>query len=75
MLARACQVAEENGGGVLLITEGVFGMTGALGILDQIAALKKKYKFRILIDDAHGFGLLGAHGRGMLLNSFLIRAT
>ncbi|MBR5108424.1 MAG: pyridoxal phosphate-dependent aminotransferase family protein, partial [Bacteroidales bacterium] len=64
VLARACQVAEENGGGVLLITEGVFGMTGALGILDQIAALKKKYKFRILIDDAHGFGLLGAHGRG-----------
>ena len=55
VLARACQVAEENGGGVLLITEGVFGMTGALGILDQIAALKKKYKFRILIDDAHGF--------------------
>ena len=64
VLARACQVAEENGGGVLLITEGVFGMTGALGILDQIAALKKKYKFRIMIDDAHGFGLLGAHGRG-----------
>ena len=64
VMARACKVAEENGGGVLLITEGVFGMTGALGILDQIAALKKKYKFRILIDDAHGFGLLGAYGRG-----------
>ena len=64
VLARACQVAEENGGGVLLITEGVFGMTGALGILDQIAALKKKYKFRILIDDAHGFGVMGPHGRG-----------
>ena len=64
VLARACKVAEENGGGVLLITEGVFGMTGAMGILDKIAALKKKYSFRILIDDAHGFGLLGEHGRG-----------
>jgi len=64
VLARACKEAEENGGGVLLITEGVYGMTGALGILDQIAALKKKYPFRILIDDAHGFGLLGEHGRG-----------
>ena len=39
-------------------------MTGALGILDQIAALKKKYKFRIMIDDAHGFGVMGEHGRG-----------
>ena len=64
VLARACSVAEENGGGVLLITEGVFGMTGALGILDKIVELKKKHKFRILIDDAHGFGLLGRHGRG-----------
>ena len=60
----ACKVAEEQGGGVLLITEGVYGMTGALGILDQIAALKKKYKFRIMIDDAHGFGVMGPHGRG-----------
>lgn len=64
VLAHACSVAEQNGGGVLLITEGVFGMTGALGILDKITALKKKYQFRILIDDAHGFGLLGEHGRG-----------
>ncbi len=60
----ACQVAEEQGGGVLLITEGVYGMTGALGILDQIAALKKKYNFRIMIDDAHGFGVMGPTGRG-----------
>lgn len=60
----ACRVAEEQGGGVLLITEGVYGMTGALGILDQIAALKKKYNFRIMIDDAHGFGVMGEHGRG-----------
>ncbi len=56
--------ADKNGGGVLHITEGVFGMTGALGILDQIVALKKKYHFRILIDDAHGFGVMGPTGRG-----------
>ncbi len=60
----ACKKAEEQGGGVLLITEGVYGMTGALGILDQIAALKKKYNFRIMIDDAHGFGVMGPTGRG-----------
>ena len=64
ILARACAEAEKNDGGVLLITEGVYGMTGALGILDQIVELKKKYKFRILIDDAHGFGVMGPHGRG-----------
>lgn len=63
-MAKACADAEAQGGGVLLITEGVFGMTGALGILDQIVELKKKYKFRILIDDAHGFGVMGKHGRG-----------
>lgn len=60
----ATQLAEEQGGGVLLITEGVYGMTGALGILDQICALKKKYNFRIMIDDAHGFGVMGPTGRG-----------
>jgi glycine C-acetyltransferase len=64
VLARACKVADENGGGVLVITEGVFGMTGALGILDQIVALKQKYSFRFMIDDAHGFGVMGPHGRG-----------
>ena len=64
VLAKACEEADKKGGGVLLITEGVFGMTGALGILDQIAALKKKYQFRIMIDDAHGFGVMGKHGRG-----------
>ena len=51
-------MAEEGGGGIPVITEGVFGMTGALGILDQIVALKKKYSFRFLIDDAHGFGVM-----------------
>lgn len=63
-LQKATAEAEANGGGVLLITEGVFGMTGALGILDQIVALKQKYSFRILIDDAHGFGVMGPNGRG-----------
>ncbi len=64
IISRACAKAEEQGGGVLLITEGVYGMTGALGILDKIVALKKKYDFRIMIDDAHGFGVMGEHGRG-----------
>ena len=63
-LKKATEQADANGGGVLLITEGVFGMTGALGILDQIVALKQKYSFRILIDDAHGFGVMGPNGRG-----------
>ena len=64
VLAKACAEADKNGGGVLLITEGVFGMTGALGILDQIVELKKKHNFRIMIDDAHGFGVMGPNGRG-----------
>lgn len=64
ILTRACDEAEKKGGGVLLITEGVFGMTGALGILNKIAALKEKHSFRIMIDDAHGFGVMGEHGRG-----------
>jgi glycine C-acetyltransferase len=64
VIARACFLAEEQGGGVLVITEGVFGMTGALGIIDKIVALKSKYEFRLMIDDAHGFGIMGPHGRG-----------
>ncbi|MBQ9399742.1 MAG: pyridoxal phosphate-dependent aminotransferase family protein [Bacteroidales bacterium] len=60
----ATRDVQESGGGILVITEGVFGMTGALGILDQIVELKKKYQFRLLIDDAHGFGVMGPHGRG-----------
>ncbi len=63
-IAIACRKAEENGGGVLVITEGVFGMTGAMGKLADIVSFKKDYKFRLLIDDAHGFGLMGEHGRG-----------
>jgi len=64
VLAKATKIAGEGGGGILVITEGVFGMTGALGILDRIVALKKKYSFRLMIDDAHGFGVMGPHGRG-----------
>ena len=63
-LERATKLTQETGGGILLITEGVYGMTGGLGILDKIVALKKKYNFRILIDDAHGFGVMGPNGRG-----------
>ena len=63
-LERATKLCEKSGGGILLITEGVYGMTGGLGKLDEIYKLKKKYQFRILIDDAHGFGVMGPHGRG-----------
>lgn len=63
-LQRAVKLAEEQGGGVLVITEGVFGMTGNTGKLDEIAALKKKYEFRLLVDDAHGFGTMGDTGAG-----------
>ena len=63
-LQRASKMVEESGGGILVITEGVFGMAGDLGKLDRIAALKKKYNFRFLVDDAHGFGTMGATGSG-----------
>jgi glycine C-acetyltransferase len=63
-LQRATKLTQETGGGILVITEGVFGMAGDLGKLDKIAALKEKYKFRLLVDDAHGFGTMGATGAG-----------
>ena len=63
-LERATKLAEQNGGGILVISEGVFGMRGEQGILKEIAALKKKFKFRLLVDDAHGFGTLGKTGAG-----------
>jgi len=63
-LQRATKLTEESGGGILVITEGVFGMAGDLGKLDKIAALKKKYQFRFLVDDAHGFGTMGSNGSG-----------
>ena len=63
-LQRAQRVAEQTGGGILVISEGVFGMRGEQGKLKEIAALKSKYKFRFLVDDAHGFGTLGKNGAG-----------
>ena len=64
-LQRATKIVETTGGGILVITEGVFGMSGDLGKLDEIAALKSKYNFRFLVDDAHGFGTMGETGAGV----------
>jgi glycine C-acetyltransferase len=63
-LERATKLAEETGGGILFITEGVFGMRGQQGKLKEIVEMKKKYNFRLLVDDAHGFGTLGKTGAG-----------
>ncbi len=63
-LERATRLADQTGGGILLITEGVFGMSGAQGKLKEIVALKEKFNFRILVDDAHGFGTMGKTGAG-----------
>jgi glycine C-acetyltransferase len=63
-LERATKLANETGGGILVITEGVFGMTGDQGRLKEIVELKKKFEFRLLIDDAHGFGTMGKTGAG-----------
>jgi len=63
-LEHATKLADAQGGGVLVITEGVFGMAGDLGRLDEIAKLKKEYSFRLMIDDAHGFGTMGKTGAG-----------
>ena len=63
-LKHATELAEQQGGGVLVITEGVFGMKGDCGKLDEIVALKKEFPFRLLVDDAHGFGTMGPGGRG-----------
>ncbi|MCA0932291.1 aminotransferase class I/II-fold pyridoxal phosphate-dependent enzyme [Lutimonas saemankumensis] len=63
-LIRASKKAEESNGGILVISEGVFGMRGEQGKLKEIAALKEKYNFRLLVDDAHGFGTLGKTGAG-----------
>jgi glycine C-acetyltransferase len=64
-LQRATRLAEETGGGILVITEGVFGMSGVMGNLKGIAELKKKYNFRLFVDDAHGFGTMGKTGAGV----------
>ncbi len=63
-LERATRLVEQTGGGILVITEGVFGMSGAQGKLKEIIELKKDFSFRLLIDDAHGFGTMGPTGAG-----------
>lgn len=63
-LKRAVKRADQQGGGVLVITEGVFGMAGDLGNLRAVCDMKDKYDFRLLVDDAHGFGTMGATGMG-----------
>jgi glycine C-acetyltransferase len=65
-MERATKLAEETGGGILVITEGVFGMAGDQGTLKEIVEFRKsgKYKFRLFVDDAHGFGTMGKTGAG-----------
>lgn len=63
-MEKATAKAEETGGGILVITEGVFGMRGEQGILKEIVATRDQYEFRLLVDDAHGYGTLGATGAG-----------
>jgi len=63
-LQRAKKMTDVSGGGILVITEGVYGMSGDLGNLNGILALKDQYNFRLLIDDAHGFGTMGPSGKG-----------
>jgi 7-keto-8-aminopelargonate synthetase and related enzymes len=64
-LQRATEWVAETQGGILVITEGVFGMSGNMGKLKEIAALKSKYEFRLFVDDAHGFGTMGKTGAGV----------
>ncbi len=63
-LQRATKLTQETGGAILVITEGVFGMSGDMGDLKGIVALKKKFNFRLMVDDAHGFGTMGKTGAG-----------
>ncbi len=63
-LQRATKIVEQTGGGIMVITEGVYGMVGDVAKLKEIVALKEKYQFRLLVDDAHGFGTMGATGAG-----------
>ena len=64
-MGRATKLADAQNGGILVITEGVFGMSGKVGSLDKIVEMKKDFNFRLLIDDAHGFGTMGDHGKGV----------
>jgi len=64
-LQEAVRHVRQTGGGILVVTEGVFGRRGDVGALDKIADLKAKYPFRLMVDDAHGFGVMGKTGRGV----------
>ena len=63
-MKRADEITKETGGAILVITEGVFGMAGDQGLLKEIVAFKDKYQFRLMVDDAHGFGTMGKTGAG-----------
>jgi len=63
-LERATRLTEQTGGGILVITEGVYGMSGDLGKIKDIVDFKNEFNFRLLIDDAHGFGTMGPGGHG-----------
>lgn len=63
-LKQAKRITAKTGGGILIVTEGVFGMRGDLGQLDGVVAMKEKYDARLFVDDAHGFGVMGATGIG-----------
>ena len=63
-LVRAKNLTDQTGGGILVVTEGVFGMAGDQGKLAEICKYKEEYKFRLFVDDAHGFGTVGENGRG-----------
>ncbi len=63
-LGRARNITDQTGGGIMVITEGVYGMSGDLGKLKEITDLKEKFDFRLLVDDAHGFGTMGPTGAG-----------
>ncbi|OFY62844.1 MAG: 8-amino-7-oxononanoate synthase [Bacteroidetes bacterium RIFCSPLOWO2_02_FULL_36_8] len=63
-LQRAVKMTKDSGGGILVISEGVFGMAGDIGDLKKIVELKNKYPFRLFVDDAHGFGTMGKTGSG-----------
>ncbi len=64
MLHQAKRVTDQTGGGILVMTEGVFGMAGDQGKLKEIVEFKKVIPFRLFVDDAHGFGSIGKDGRG-----------
>ena len=63
-LEHARKITEQTGGGIMVMTEGVFGMAGDQGKLKEIVSFKEKYNFRLFVDDAHGFGMMGRDGRG-----------